>query len=384
MQTNHRPEDGAPLEEGKWRYARIEAAMEQHGLEHLVLLGPSWRRENVRYACGVELRSTFSAVYLPRSGTPRAFVSDPRDIDAVRAAGWVPDVRLWSDQPTTDLAESIKPNGGQGLIGIAHLELGPHGVLEGLLDAAAEGQVVSATALLDRIRLAKSDWEVTQVRAAARLADIGWEAFVEAAHAGAREFEVVAAVEATLKAQGAEDNFMLIASGGNDVRGMTPPSEREIRAGDLVRTELTPRVNGYYAQICRTVSVGEPNKAAIDTFDLFHRAMLAGLGQVRPGATGHDIAQAENDVFRSVGWGQYCTAEYTRVRGHGYGLHPDERPTLLEGNEDRVEANTTLIVHPNTFSPDAGYMVFGDAVLVTEEGYEPLLATDRQLFVTEA
>ena len=32
----------------------------------------------------------------------------------------------------------------------------------------------------------------------------------------------------------------------------------------------------------------------------------------------------------------------------------------------------TLIVHPNTYHPEAGYMVLGDAVVVTETGAEVL------------
>ena len=39
---------------------------------------------------------------------------------------------------------------------------------------------------------------------------------------------------------------MIIGSGGVDVRGMAPPSERRLKPGDLVTTELTPAVDGYF------------------------------------------------------------------------------------------------------------------------------------------
>ena len=41
---------------------------------------------------------------------------------------------------------------------------------------------------------------------------------------GLPEHAIVAAVEAAIKGLGAEDNFMLIASGGDEVRGMTAPT----------------------------------------------------------------------------------------------------------------------------------------------------------------
>ena len=40
----------------------------------------------------------------------------------------------------------------------------------------------------------------------------------------------------------------------------------------------------------------------------------------------------------------------------------------------------TIIVHPNTYHPEAGYMVLGDVVVVTETGCERLTRTPAQLF----
>ncbi len=52
-----------------------------------------------------------------------------------------------------------------------------------------------------------------------------------------------------LKADGTEDNFMLIASGGDEVRGMTPARNRSIERGQMLRTEVTPCYDGYYMQV---------------------------------------------------------------------------------------------------------------------------------------
>jgi len=39
-----------------------------------------------------------------------------------------------------------------------------------------------------------------------------------------------------------------------------------------------------------------------------------------------------------------------------------------------------LIAHPNTYLPLAGYMVFGDTLLVTEDGCVSLNQTEKKLF----
>jgi Xaa-Pro aminopeptidase len=101
---------------------------------------------------------------------------------------------------------------------------------------------------------------------------------------------------------------------------------------------------------------------------------------LRAGVTAAEVAKAENDVFRRHGLGDYTTSQYTRVRGHGMGLFVDSKPHLLEDVDTVIEAGSTVIVHPNTYHPDAGYIVFGDLSLVTEEGCEIMGSLPRQLF----
>jgi Xaa-Pro aminopeptidase len=126
--------------------------------------------------------------------------------------------------------------------------------------------------------------------------------------------------------------------------------------------------------------LGEPDDGQRRSSELFEEALDAGLRAVRAGVTADEVARAENDVFRRYGYGEYCTSRYTRVRGHGHGLHPDEAPPIVEGEETVLPANAVVIVHPNTYTPLAGYQVLGDPVVVTETGCEPLLRTERRLF----
>ena len=105
---------------------------------------------------------------------------------------------------------------------------------------------------------------------------------------------------------------------------------------------------------------------------------------MRPGATAADVARAENDVFRKYGLGDYVTSKWTRVRGHGLGLFCDSKPHILEDVDTVLEPGMALIVHPNTYHPEVGYLVLGDAVVVTEQGAEVLTATPRELFEVAA
>lgn len=376
--TSTTRQDPGDLAELTLRQTRVRAAMAEAGLDLLIAFAPGWRRENVRYFTDAGLTGTASLVLFPAAGAPSAFSTRRSDLPELTRPGWVRQAALldvYDPVALTDTLRELRPR----RVGVAHGELLPVVLSEALRTALPDAEIVSATSLMDRVRLVKSDWELARMRRSATVCAAGWEAFVDALEPGLPEYRIVAEVEAAIKKLGAEDNFMLIASGKDEVRGMTAPTPRLLEVGDMVRTELTPRMDGYWLQICRSAVVGEPSDGQRKSFDLFNESVEAGMSVVRPGITAHEVAKAQNDVFRKYGYGEYCTSQYTRVRGHGHGLHLDETP-IIEGNETELPENSVFIIHPNTYTPLAGYHVLGDPVRVTKDGCEVLIDTERKLF----
>ena len=245
-----------------------------------------------------------------RSGEIFALVTDPWDAERVKG-----DIRTeLALALALDLEAALRASCGGEKVAVAGLEL-----MEARFVKALGDEPRSATTAVEKLRMVKLPRELDAVERAAELADSGYAVFADTIEAGMAEYELVAEVEAFLKAEGASDNFMLISSGGAEVRGMKPPTERRFREGDVVATELTPCVDGFYAQICRSLIIGEPSQAQIEAFDIFKKARQAGEDALRPGVNICDVARAENDVFREAGLGEYTTAKYTRVRGHGLG-----------------------------------------------------------------
>jgi Xaa-Pro aminopeptidase len=264
-------------------------------------------------------------------------------------------------------------------VAIAGMELMEARFVEAVRQSTGQPPV-SATFDVEELRRVKSPEEIECVKEAAELADRGYEFFAQVIEAGMAEYELVAEVEGFLKSNGAEDNFMLIASGGTEVVGMKPPTERKFQMGDSVTTELTPQVNGYYAQICRTLVLGEPSPKQREAFSIFFEAQTAAKDLLKPGVNVADVARVQNDVFRKYGYGEYTGSKYTRVRGHNLGLHADENPYVLEDVDYVVKKDMVIIAHPNTYLPLSGYMVFGDTLLVTEDGCTALNQAERKLF----
>ena len=360
------------------RQKRLAAAMAEAGIDIVVLYGNAWQGDYLRYGADFGILEGHGIALVNADGGVELFLDSATD--AERAELEAPAV-------TVHLAPDIARVVGARLDRAANARIAaaPRRFLpRWLADATRSFKLDDATALLDKLLMHKSAGEIAAVRRAAEIADEAYVEFLRMVRPGRRQFEIVADLEAHLRRRGCPDNFMIIGSGGKDVLGMTPPSERRIAVGDLVSTELTPAVDGYFAQICRTLVVGKASEAQRRAFGVFVEALEAGIAAVRPGVRAADVAKAENDVFRKHGLGEYTTSQWTRVRGHGMGMFADSKPHILEDVNTVLEPGMTLIVHPNTYHPDVGYIVLGDALAVTDTGAEVLCRTPRQLFEVAA
>jgi Xaa-Pro dipeptidase len=367
-----------PILLAQQRKTRLIDAMAEAGLDLLVVYGNAWQNDYLRYAADFGILEGQALALVRGDGQITLYLDSPLEVD--RAQIDCPGLEVIHAPDLAGVVDGALDRFRNQRIGAA-----PHRLIPRRIAARSQDLKVSdQTALIDCLLMAKLDQEVDAIRRAARLADTGYEVFRSAARAGRADYELIAEIEAFYRTHGVDDNFQIIGVGGPEVRGMAPPSGKRLKRGDLVTTELTPCVDGYYAQICRTLVVGEANNDQLAAFALYRAAMEAGIAAVRAGVTAADIARAENDVFRRHGLGDYVTDQYTRVRGHGVGLFADSKPHILEDVTTRIDAGMTLIVHPNTYHPVVGYLVLGDVVVATKDRCEVLTATPRELFSVPA
>ena len=360
------------------RRSRLAEAMAEEGVDLLVVYGNAWQGDYLRYATDYGILEGEGLAIFRRDGHTTLYLDSP--LEAERAAVEAPGIESLYAPAMLAQVEAVLERAGNARIGAGPKRLMP----QRLASRAQDLAIHDRTAMMDRLLMKKLDCEIAAMRAAAHLADEGYEVFRNAARAGRADYELVAEVEAFFRKRGVDDNFMIIGVGGKEVRGMAPPMGKKLKRGDLVTTELTPCVNGYYLQICRTLVVGEASSEQRGAFLVYRDALEAGLAAVKPGVTAADIARAENEIFRRHGLGDYVTDAYTRVRGHGLGLFVDTKPHILETVTTPIEEGMTMIVHPNTYHPDVGYMVLGDAVIVTARGADVLTQTPRELFTVPA
>ena len=170
------------------------------------------------------------------------------------------------------------------------------------------------------------------------------------------------------------------------------PSDRVLKDGDIINVDITPILDGYYADANKTFFVGTPSAQAEKIVAVAAESLKRGMSVVAPGATLGDIGHA----IQSYAEGEKCSVVREFV-GHGVGIDFHEQPQVLHfGKPGKglalvpgmvftiepminlgkrhlhiLEDQWTAVTNDGSLSAQ-----FEQTILVTEDGYESLTPYD--------
>ena len=101
------------------------------------------------------------------------------------------------------------------------------------------------------------------------------------------------------------------------------PGDRTINDGDIVNVDVTPILNGFYADANKTYLVGTPSPDAVKIVSVARESLARGMSMVKPGNTVGDIGYA----IQHFAEGQGCSVVREFV-GHGVGIDFHEAPQI--------------------------------------------------------
>jgi Xaa-Pro aminopeptidase len=85
-----------------------------------------------------------------------------------------------------------------------------------------------------------------------------------------------------------------------------------------------------------------------------------------------DVCAAIDDHLSEAGYAQFSRPPFIRRRGHGLGSGSTAPGDVSVDNDALLEPGMLFMVHPNQFLPETGYMMCGEPVVVTQDGFEIL------------
>ena len=247
---------------------------------------------------------------------------------------------------------------------------------------------VESQSWVDRMREAKTDTEVELVRESAQWANLAHRYLADYTEPGAHPVTVsqrasLDGSRAMLDALGSE--YAVRTRGDGPVHagyisgeetalphGHTP-NERLSR-GDVLVTGATANVDGYYAELERTMFVGEASEADEHYFELMCEAQETAFEAMGPGVDLADVDDAVYSYFEEQG-----IADLARHHvGHNIGLGAHEPPYIDRGSDGEMEPGHVYTIEPGIYTEEAGYR-HSDTVAVTEDGLDFLTYYPRGL-----
>jgi len=238
------------------------------------------------------------------------------------------------------------------------------------------GRPEASGPLVERLREVKDDVEIAALRRACEISVEALEALLVGPLAGRTEREIARALEWRMLELGAEDRAFdsIVAAGENSAIPHHEPTDREVRAGDLLKIDFGARVDGYHADCTRTVVIGRPADWQREIHAAVKASQQAGLDLLRPGVPVADSNAAARGSLEESGW----IDAFTTGLGHGVGLQIHEDPFIGSAHPGRLASRTVLTMEPGIYLPGRGGVRIEDTVLVTDpaHGGEPDVLTD--------
>lgn len=268
----------------------------------------------------------------------------------------------------------------------------PWRTYQGILDALPGATFASAGERYGRLRLLRSPEELEMLRKSAATGEKMCAAAIEAAHIGATDADVLAALTAVAIREGCWAHWSILAAGEEDLswggpmwlhRGGGP---RTIRDGWLLRFELFPFYGLYETQQQLCIALGDLHPDVVRAAKVVEDAYATGVQALRNrAATFGEVDSAMTSVMSDAGGWNSTPNVHTLPHGAIGAMGPFEPQEWTEayrGSSERsrnptggaelpLEAGMIFAVQPNCVIGRRRVNIGGTVVLTTD-GVEEL------------
>ncbi len=378
-----------PPEEYERRLHELRERMERRGLDAVVITDP----ENLMYLTDYQTTgySFFQALVVPLEDEP-VMITRAMEESNVIARTWVERTRPYPDtgDAIQELVLTLK-EGGLGTKRVGYERNSyffPAYQQDRVHTSFQQGVLMDCFGIVEAGRARKSEAEIAVMRRAARAAEAGMAAGLEAAVPGNTENDVAAAISAAMFRAGGEFPAVMpyVASGPRSMIGHATWEGRTIEPGEHVFLEVGGCYRRYHAALMRTVVNGELSPSLLEAQEKMKFALSELKSLMRPGMT---VSDADSLVRRIISDNTVGARLVTRS---GYSIGIAFPPSwdegyilsLNPGDFTALEPGMTFHVIPWMWGVDGDKTVgISDTIRVTEDGCESFFTLGQDFTVHE-
>lgn len=353
------------------RTSAAQTLMVQAGLDGILLMSEA----DVQYFTGFQTLFWQSPtrpwfVFVPASGKPIAII--PEIGASLMRRSWLDDIRTWAAPAPRDdgislLTDLLAPLSRIGVMKGHETQLRmPLGDWERLVANLPSVKIEDATALVQGLRMVKSDAEIEKL---AHICAIGSATFAQVpqfAQKGVPLDEVFCAFRREALAQGADGAPYLVgaSSQGGYADVISPPDGTPLEEGDILMLDTGLVWDGYHCDFDRNWAIGTAGDSAKRAYDVLWRATQAGIETAKPGNTCQDLFASMSAVIAEM---DDSGGDIGRL-GHGLGLQLTEQPSHAAFDRTILQENMVITLEPSLSYGDGMMMVHEENIVVTPRG----------------
>lgn len=244
--------------------------------------------------------------------------------------------------------------------------------------AAPSAAFPDASDVVSRLRVRKDADEVAAMRRAVQIAQSALEATLPLIKIGMTEQELAAELVMQLLRHGSQSEMPfapIVSAGPNSANPHATPTERPLRAGDLLVIDWGAAADGYISDLTRTFAVGEVEAEYAQIHRIVQEANAAGRAAARPGVACAAVDLAARAVIERAGYGAF----FTHRTGHGIGMEGHEDPYIRGDNPQVLEPGMAFTVEPGIYLPGRNGVRIEDNLVITEGGADCLSDLPREM-----
>jgi Xaa-Pro aminopeptidase len=386
-------------EEIRGRITRLQEALARQGADGALLV----QKADLYYFSGTDQDAH---LWVPVSGEPLLLVRKSLE-RAVRDAQIDRIVPLES---LRELAERLEaPGGPPRRIGI-ELDVIPAALYLRYGRALPDAELLDASPLVRSVRMVKSAYELSRMRAAARIADRLYERIPAFLRESANETELALRAERFYREHGHPGlsrtrgfnmetvyGHIMAGPGGAEPSGTVGPTGgaglgpwfsqgagwTPIRPQEPVMVDYTACVDGYLSDQARVFSIGPLPEKMQRAYAVMVEVQDALAEAGRPGVRAGDLYDRAHRIVERAGLAEGFMGSPRPVPfvGHGVGLELDEWPVITRRADLTLEEGMTLALEPKVVFPGEGVVGVENTFVVGPRGLERLNAFPDRLGV---
>lgn len=362
--------EAAPISvaERQARMAKAQALMQRAGIGAMLVEAGS----TLRYFTGIDWwrSERLTAALIPAEG-PLCVVTPFFEEPSIREMLAVPgDVRVWQEDesPHTLVAGWLREKRLADKP-VAIEETTRYFAIDGLQRALSGVRVQSGADIVNSCRMIKSPAEIALMQRASDIVIAAYRATGPRIERGMDGPAIFALMATEMRRLGAQT-----PSGGVQLNeGSALPhgsKERQVvRDGSVILMDCGCTIEGYHADISRTMVFGEADAKQRRLFDHVRLGQDVAMQAARIGRTAGSVDDAVRARYEKLGYGPgYRLPGLSHRTGHGIGLDVHEPVNLVHGETTPLAAGMCFSNEPGLYVPGSYGVRIEDCFYMTAQG----------------